>query len=472
MKKNLFLATAVLAIAACTSEEFIGDEALRQANENGRAISFGFDVPMATRAGGETAATALNNNFVVFGYKTMSSGTTQTVFDNYQVNWTNNTANTTTSNSANWEYVGYKNLPQGVSTNAGVSAFSALTGDGQANANAIDQTIKYWDLAATQYDFFAYSLGAGSSSSWAKASALTNSTYYLEGTEAQLGTCYISKKKTITSPSSSATEVELEFRSFLSKIQLKFYETIPGYSVKDVKFYPSAEGTSATTPALYASSQILPTGGRYTVTFDASGYPLLALETSSPAPTYKANVNTFSATLTGYAGVEYKEAAGDYLGRASNTATSTDEVTVLPNPANTGALTLKIDYTLVSRDGTGEEINVTGKTAVVPAAYAQWKPNYKYTYIFKINDSDLYPITLDAVVTDAQDGSQETITTVSEPSITTYAKGTNVTANNEYLTNSNIYVVVDKSGVVKTLTVGTNAKLYKVTNDTGEGSTT
>ena len=149
-------------------------------------------------------------------------------------------------------------------------------------------------------------------------------------------------------------------------------------------------------------------------------------------------------------------------------------------PYATGAdLTLKVDYTLLSRDGTGETIEVKGAIAKVPAAFAQWKPNYKYTYIFKISDNTngqvgevtgLYPITLDAVVADAQDGSQETITTVSEPSITTYAKGTNVTANNEYLTSSNIYVVVDKSGTVQTLTVGTNAKLYLVTNSTGTGT--
>ena len=171
--------------------------------------------------------------------------------------------------------------------------------------------------------------------------------------------------------------------------------------------------------------------------------------------------------------------SGNYLGRTSTQATSTDLISVLPNPANNEALNLKMDFTLVSRDGSGEDIHMTGATAVIPAAYAEWKPNYKYTYIFKISDDSnaqsgaitgLYPITLDAVVADAQDGTQETITTVSEPSITTYAKGEVVTANNEYLTNSNIYVVVDKDGTVQALTVGTNAKLYLVTNNTGDGT--
>ena len=137
------------------------------------------------------------------------------------------------------------------------------------------------------------------------------------------------------------------------------------------------------------------------------------------------------------------------------------------------ALNLKMDFTLVSRDGTGETINMTGATAVIPAAYAQWKPNYKYTYLFKISDNTnaqsgavtgLYPITLDAVVTDTQDGSQETITTVSDPSITTYAKASDVLSDNEYKTSANIYVVVN-IGVA--LTVGTNAKLYTATVEAG-----
>ena len=61
----------------------------------------------------------------------------------------------------------------------------------------------------------------------------------------------------------------------------------------------------------------------------------------------------------------------------------------------------------------------------------------------------------------------EYITIVNDPSITTYAKASAVTTDNEYKTNANIYVVVGNS---TTLTVDTNAKLYTVTNDTGDGT--
>ncbi|WP_294744723.1 hypothetical protein [uncultured Prevotella sp.] len=483
MKKKLFFAAiALTTLAGCTDESYVGDQSLL--TNDGGAISFNMETATVTRAGGSSAATSLNNNFVLFGYKTVSS-TPQTVFDNYQVNFVANTQLTTESNSAGWEYVNYKNLPYGTTTD-GTTSPIVLNNNGvasNATATGIDQSIKYWDYNASQYDFFAYSLGKGTGDpkTYAKASALAASTYTLEGTANQLGECYISNKKIIVPSSTSPTEVQLEFLSFLSKVELKFYETIPGYSVKDVKFYPAATGTSTTTPALYGSN--IPIGGQYKITFDTNGKPQLALETTSPAPTTDTKINTFSSTLSNYATKEYEEATGNYLGRTSNAATSTDVITVLPNPQNSNALNLKMDFTLVSRDKTGEEITCTGATAVIPAAYAQWKPNYKYTYIFKISDNTntttgsiigLYPITLDATVTDAQDGSQETITTVSIPSITTYAKGVNPTAaaTAEYKKSSNIYVVVDKSGTLQTLTVGTNAKLYLVTNTTGDGAAT
>ena len=471
-KYFIFAASALVALASCSSNDFVGDESLLE-NSGSGAIAFSSSTPAITRADktGSDAATDLNNNFVVFGYKTVSPAT-QAVFDNYQANYVASSAKSTTTNSAGWEYVGYKNLPNGVGTNVGVTAFSALTGSGQANENAIDQSIKYWDFNASKYDFFAYSLGAGSTSTWARATAMTQLGYSLEGNAAQLGACYISNKKNVVPSSTSATEVDLEFRSFNSKIQLGFYETIPGYSVKAVKFYPSADGTSGTTPSLYASGNVLPNGGKYNVTFDANGKAQVALETTTPAPTTISKVD-FSETLSPYAGVDYKEASASYLGRASNGATKTDEINVLPNPANVNALNVKMDFTLVSRDGTGETIEMKGATAVIPAAYAMWLPNYKYTYLFKISDNTnaktaaitgLYPITLDAVITDAVDGSQETITTVDDPSITTYAKSTMVTANNEYKSGANIYVVVN-DGVA--LTVGTNAKLYTATVEDG-----
>ena len=452
MKKNLLIAAiAITALASCTSNDFVGDTGPQGSNETYGAISFDMNTPAVTRSTADDV-NKLHSNFMVFAYKTTGS-TNQTVFDNYQVKYVTNTANTTESNSAGWEYVGY------------------------TSKNNVIQSIKYWDFNADSYDFFAYSLGGQT----ATASVMTNSTYTLTGDITKLGACYISKKKHLTKPwSTPTTAVQLEFMNFLSKIQLKFFETIPGYSVKDVRFYIAADTKSTGSsdgdglaPALYGAANSIKRGGQYTITFDEKYNPVVVFDNDAGiTQDSKVQFEDISSGvyLNGFVGKEYNEAEETvYLGRAANAATSTKQISVIPNP--TGAtLTLKMDYTLVSRDGTGETIQVTGATATLPAAFTQWKPNYAYTYIFKITDDKLVPITLDAIVTDAQDGSQETITTVSDPSITTYANKSAVTTDNEYKTGSNIYVVVDKSGTVQTLTVGTSANLYLVTNNTGSGT--
>jgi hypothetical protein len=486
MKKNIFFAAiALVALVGCTSDDFVGNQSLQEANNSGGAINFTMKTPAVTRADrtGADAAGDLNRNFVVFGYKTVS-GTASTVFDNYQVNWVTGTAGSTESNTADWEYVSYKNLPYGTTTTSGGTLNNnGVSTNATGSSTNIIQSIKYWDFSASSYDFFAYSLGAGvtesSTTTWAKASALSNSTYTLEGTAAQLGTCYISKKKHIAPPSSA--EVDLVFLSFLSKIQLKFFETIPGYSVKDVRFYTAAstkstgaEANDGLAPALYTSSTI-PTGGKYTIAFDENYDPVVTLtgSASSTATSISfpvAETGTPAKWLSGLVGKEYQEADETvYLGRAANAASASKQITVLPN--STGAtMNLKVDYTLVSRDGSSEVITVTGATATVPADFTKWKPNYAYTYIFKISDNTngstgssttgLYPITLDAIVTEDLDGSQTTITTVDETSITTYQNGA---VANEY-SAGNIYVVV---GDGTTALTSTNAKLYTATIEAG-----
>ncbi len=470
MKKYFFLATALVALASCSNDEFIGDQTLAEANNGPAPISFNTGSQTLTRADkeGDDAASLLNNNFVVFGYKTVGE-TTQTVFDNYQANYVASSGNSSESNSAGWEYVNYKSLT------ANMTGYAGVTGN---TTNGTVQSIKYWDYSASAYKFFAYSLGAGKTGdpkTYANATKMAADTYKLEGDADQLAACYISDLTTINPTSSTSKEVDLNFQSINSKLILGFYETIPGYSVKDLNFYESASAeSSTTTPVLYAGSSILPKKGTYTVTFDSNGKPLLAWAAAASEGT-QSNV-AFSATLTNYAAKEYleAEATNTYLGRASNAATKTAAKLVLPY-ATGAALTLKVDYTLLSRDGTGETIVVKGATVTIPAAYTQWKPNYAYTYIFKISDNTngqtgsadepkgLYPITLDAIVKDDILGNQETITIVSDPSITTYQKGQVVTANDEY-TAGTIYVVV---GNGTALTVGTNAKLYTATVEDG-----
>ena len=122
---------------------------------------------------------------------------------------------------------------------------------------------------------------------------------------------------------------------------------------------------------------------------------------------------------------------------------------------------------------------MTGATATVPAEYTEWKSGYAYTYIFKISpdtngstggsSTGLTAISFDAVVVDDEaNGLQETITTVSDNSFTTYGyKDNKVTTNgNEYVNGTEIYATVYSAGA----TVAPQ-KLYTVTLEAGATQT-
>lgn len=515
MKKQFFFAAvAIVALVSCSSEEIIGDSPTPNSNGSGpeKAIVFNSGANTTTRATkyGSAAADLLKDNFVFSGIKgDGSTNPTTYVFDHYTAKFVSGTANTTESNSNDWEYVGY--------TPTSPSSLTTST-----------QSIKYWDYSTTQYDFAAYSLGegtGGASATYATATAMSKSygdnilSYTLEGTADELKACYISDLVTAynkTPENDYGKVVTFSFRSLATKIRLAFFETVPGYSVKDVKFYSAASGgTAGDTPTLFASSASLPSGtGTMTISFPTTGFDKRPGGTSENTNYNKAKVS-FSPSSTGtntsstlelgalanYAIAEANEgslASGGWLGRASNAATYAGGIdaatssgkyyTILPNEeldADVAAstklsnLTLRIKYTLVSTDGSGETITVDNATAVIPKQLANWHPNYAYTYLFKISDYTngytgvgpdgstpvygLTPITLNAVVVDNENGVQETITTVSEPSITTYAKGEIVTLHDEYTAGSNVYVVVNNGGSNVTLNVPTNAKLYTIT---------
>lgn len=476
MKKYIFLAASALTLASCSSDDFLGDTP-GNVQSNTSAINFDGGTGKISRAilQSDKAAEALNNNYVVYGYKTAQDNSTTTVFDHYTIHW-NNQAGKTESNTCGWEYVGQK-----------ANSLSKLPGEKE-------QTIKYWDYSASQYDFVAFSFGlAKQGEGKVKATAVTTNpklSYTLTGAVDELEKCFIADritaKPTVTKKNNLLVNykdnVQFNFRSLSTKVTMGIYETVPGYSVKNVVFY-SADNIKATDnkPTLYATDKKIPAGnGTVTVTFPT--------ETETESDYNKAHVEFTAATgiensssiqfgtLSTVAKEKEEKATTGFIGRDITTfstpkkddgKTNVYEVVI---PAKVGDLTLKVDYTLESIDGSGEEIKVTGATAVVPAKYTNWEPNYAYTYIFKISDktngstggskdpAGLYPITFDAIVTETETGKQETITTVDKNSITTYAKDE---INNEYKKDANIYISVNNT---TELHINTGAEDTKSTN--------
>lgn len=449
MKKYFFFAAAALALASCSSDDFVGTGNTGNNEVDNAAINFNSGTNKVTRATGKTAATALNNKFVVFGYKT-TGGTKSTVYDHYNVNYIDNSAGQTQSNTAGWEYVGQ-------------------TANTLNSVSGAEQTIKYWDYSASQYDFVAFSFGGktqGTDVTPSKVDNTSEPTYSLSGSVDNLADCFISDRVTakpnLTIVQKIANKlvgyqdaVAFNFRSLKTQVKLAIYETVPGYSIKDVIYYTDATNklTTNNKPTLFANAQSIPAGnGKMTITFGSN--ESTATDFNQAKVSWAAegdNSSTIDWENLSYTTAESKETTADYIGRDINTKSESDWKTVLPG-TEVKELTLKVDYTLVSTDGSGEEIKVTGATATIPDAYTNWLPNYAYTYIFKISDKTnggtgtnpddpkgLYPITFDAVVTETETGQQNTITTVEDNSITTYAKGA---VGEEYKEGDNIYVSV------------------------------
>lgn len=495
MNKYFIAAASALALASCSSDDFLGEIQGNEQNGATSAINFGGDTGKITRASdpstGATAAGLLGNNFVVVGFKgnkTDAANNETYAFDHYNVNFGNGTANSTESNRAGWEYVNQDMNVKGTKPAASL-----------AQGGASQQTIKYWDHSCKFYDFIAFSMGKGSASKYATPTAvnkadLKNAAYTLTGDVNTLSECYISDMKTVEEKDYGKT-VSMSFRHPASKVRMALFETVPGYVISDVKFYDATNTTPTTDGTLIGTFN---NSGTLTVYFPTTG-----IVNKDNKDYNKAHVKFTASTAAGetatlsskgFGAVKYGNQdegtileGNKYLSQnaAKPSYCGDGYQNVLPSEGAASAITLRIDYKLTSVDGSKETINVKGATATVPAEYTEWKSGFAYTYIFKISQdtngstggssTGLTAISFNAVVVDDEaNGFQETITTVSDNSITTYGYKDNkvTTGGNEYVDGTDIYatVYVTTAGETAAQTVAPQ-KLYTVTLGSGATQT-
>ena len=378
MKKNLFLmAMAAVAFAACSDDFADAPPVVTPVDEDA------FEKPILfssasnggmTRAtiGGAAAADSLGGTFVVSGYKgpqtKWNDANNKIVFDNFEVDWEENTANTTASNTSNWEYVG-----KGVIKHAEDNGIT-------------QQTIKYWDYTQAQYDFIAWSTGKRTaiysgtpSDGQVLVSAITPKkafgeydedatpennpiAYSFTGKAIDLSQCYIADLVTVKKSSGNyGKPVVLTFRSLGTKVRIGIYETIPGYSVKNVEFYSAAASNDASplgAMLFTTTDNKIYTEGTYTVY-----YPTVDKQSTDPDATdgsYSADNNQAHIAFSPKTGVDQtttvkwgalnytiaedaeKTDGAVFLGRSSNTAstslrsvtrpTAIPVSTILPSP--------------------------------------------------------------------------------------------------------------------------------------------
>lgn len=495
MNKFFIAAASALALASCSSDDFLGEIQGNEQNGATSAINFGGDTGKITRATtkGNAAAELLENNFVVVGFKgskTDAANNETYAFDHYNVNFKDGSAFSTESNRAGWEYVN-----QDMKVNGADKSL--------AQSGATQQTIKYWDHSCESYDFIAFSMGKKDAASkyatptHVDKANLKSAAYTLTGNVNTLSECYISDMKTVKEKEYNKTPVSMSFRHLASKVRMALFEIVPGYVISDVKFYDATSTTATANPEGTLIGEFN-NSGTLTVFFPTTGTDhatekdynkahVRFTKSTTEGETAVLNFKKFGTVKYGNQAEGQISAGTTYLSQnaAKPSYCGDGYQNVLPSEGAASAITLRIDYKLTSVDGSNETINVKGATATVPAQYTEWKSGYAYTYIFKISQdtngstggtsTGLTAISFDAVVVDDEaNGLQETITTVSDNSFTTYGyKDNKVTINgNEYVNGTDIYatVYVPAAGETAAKTVAPQ-KLYTVTLEAGATQT-
>ena len=395
--KNIYIAMLILfVVGACSHDEYV------EAPQTQDEIVFAATSGKVTRADISPLANYIDN-FRIYGTDT-KGGRSELVFNNY-VLWYDE--NVSQSNTSFWEYVGYDPVDNKL------------------------QTIKYWDFSAFPYTFWAIA-GAdkGSFTQKDELGRISSFETYMSESAADFPILFYTKP-TVIEKHQYTDPVTFQFLGAHSRVRFAFYETVPGYAVKDVKFHigsGSTQYTECTVNGKFNMSGTLTLGYDYSDSDNPNVNVGLTDAVQAVSHTF-GNLNYTTAASgwlaqnsgTNYLGV--LTSAPTYAGDASAPGYYT---CVLPFQDNDTPISISVDYTLVSLDKSGQEINVTDATAVVPVQFCQWKPNYSYTYLFKITDSELSPITFVAVgeADNITDNEQGTITTVdSEYSITTHQKG-------------------------------------------------
>ena len=486
MKKYLIFAASALALASCSSDDFLGENPGNVQNAT-TAINFGGEAGKITRATKNegTPAQMLDGQFKVYGVKITNGTISHNVFPNYYV-WDVADKNTT-SNTKGWEYVGKKNASD--------------LGTGQITLDK-DQTIKYWDYSATEYRFAAGSpiTAFNYNTTWNETTGthitdvdVTGLAGHIEAnnTTTALNTdpIYIADPVKVVKDNYK-DPVTFSFKRQQAMVRVGFYETIPGYTITEIKFY-KADDTAPTGKniILYSSTADYFVGGsNVTGNVTYTGW-----DTATPSYTF-AYKNNLTKSKNWYAGelingVEATTSSetdvAKLYGKDGDMSTTTGYFTVLPTQVATASpILIKCDYQLTADDGFGETINVTGATAAIPAAFSKWEANTRYTYLFKISQATngttgdpsnpkdpagLFPITFAASVTETLDATEGTITTVATPSITTHQAGSVTDNGIEYKSGTAIDVTVtNDKGEVQTLntdgtTVGSVA-VYQFTD--------
>lgn len=399
MKKVLFLTAVAVAMSACSNDVDLG---MKDANKQNADNAIGFQVLNKNMSRATSLEDAKHYNFGVFAYKNTQA---KNIMDNYLVGYfgpgygykkltgttdegLNYTERSTTDSDWGYEGLGYDQYNHG--TNGAGEKFY-LKSQTEYMSNIENQYLRYWDLSASYVNFYAYAPYIKGK----KTVTYTHSTHTIafpfgsiqDGVddESQFEYMYAAKKVPTTDFKKA---VNLEFNRLSAKVNIAFYENIPGYTVTINNLKETDYKFISANPAKENSSTLEYSNGLYksigaNITFnnddDVTGSVTQVLTDGTSSDVYTDGQYLEFKIPTSHTAIA--ENANDAVNSKKASSYSPTTYYAIPKNNDTG-LTFRLSFTLTST--TGETIKVNNAAVHVKKDYTNWEANKHYTYIFKI----------------------------------------------------------------------------------------
>lgn len=366
----------LFAFVACTSDE--------DGNSDNRLpITFSCSEDGVTRA--EVSLSEFISDFKVYGINGDISGSgnaatftkKNTVFPDYQVWHTENLSNTTSTNTANWEYVG---IVEGAS-------------------GSEEQTIKYWDEKRDGHYFWAigdFSKSGGydyTESTLPDPHVIEVENITQVDVQDDSKCLYFTKPKYVPK-SKYGQPVTLTFLRYCSRVRIGFYEDITQsggdkrYKVVGVDFYRVNDDGTFNTNELPTTNVCLRGNfvneGKVRLTYTNASFKggdNIDNVTTETVPVENGASKYMDFGVLNIAGTQSGALPTSSSEALFTTNNGSQYTNVLPYN-NTEGLTLQCD--ILVRNQNESQFTQQNVLASIPAHYTNWQPNQSYTYIFKI----------------------------------------------------------------------------------------
>ena len=407
MRKILTYAASALALASCSSDSLVSDS---PANTQA-PIAFNVGQKNITRADLPKLEDKGHYNFGVWAYKTRTSGdpTSQLVMDNYLVGYSDgsskgydnskvkestwaSSAGSETDHKSSWFYEG---LGSSEYSYTGDASFYKKSESARAN-----QYLRYWDLAYTNTNFYAYAPYKSSGVSFENGIITVDKEANVAGYDDPAKHDFIYAGAQALNKNQH--DVTLPFKHLGALVKVAFRENVNGYKVQLIDVTStSGSGIQATTAkkeddGSYTHSDDVTylTSCKATIDFNNSTTssitsPKVTVDDSDVTPSSD-NLMFDIPTTVGEKGLkEFTKNSKTYkvLPEESDNKYAVSPKTyyavVQPTNSETG-FTFHISYNLIAEDN-GEVVTVRDARVFVPADMVKWESNKAYTYNFTIS---------------------------------------------------------------------------------------